>query len=229
MQADVNTEATDGHSALQGAHVVRPLTVSEYLPTDTTDTFRGVSYISELTDDVLLAWLKDQIAQSSSVITPDILEAELKKRVKLDVKEADAKMRFMNLFMKYYTFLEERNLGDLIHSHPKTAIRHICALIRPLGFQKKIENDLALDKAHPRKDWKGFYQHVVENAVSFEDFYASMVQAANRSSQGSATTQPRANWSEMQKSHGTLIKISRNHRSLPRGNPNFPNHQTLQL
>ena len=36
MQADVNTEATDGHSALQGAHVVRPLTVAEYPPLDTT-------------------------------------------------------------------------------------------------------------------------------------------------------------------------------------------------
>ena len=34
---DVNIEATDGRSALQGAHVVRPLTVSEYPPTDTTE------------------------------------------------------------------------------------------------------------------------------------------------------------------------------------------------
>ena len=34
---DVNTEAIDGPSALQGAHVVRPLTVAKYPPTDTTD------------------------------------------------------------------------------------------------------------------------------------------------------------------------------------------------
>ena len=34
--SDVNIEATDGHSALQGAHVVRPLTVANYLPLDTT-------------------------------------------------------------------------------------------------------------------------------------------------------------------------------------------------
>ena len=34
MQVDVNIEATDGHSALQGAHVVRPLIVSEYAPLD---------------------------------------------------------------------------------------------------------------------------------------------------------------------------------------------------
>ena len=33
---DVNTEAIDCQSALQGAHVVRPLTVAKYPPTDTT-------------------------------------------------------------------------------------------------------------------------------------------------------------------------------------------------
>ena len=33
---DVNTEAIDDQSALQGAHVVRPLTVAKYPPTDTT-------------------------------------------------------------------------------------------------------------------------------------------------------------------------------------------------
>ena len=36
MQADVNIKAADGHSALQGAQVVRPLTVAEYPPLDTT-------------------------------------------------------------------------------------------------------------------------------------------------------------------------------------------------
>ena len=41
---DVNIEATDGHSALQGAHVVRPLTVSEYPPTDTTTTLNTAIY-----------------------------------------------------------------------------------------------------------------------------------------------------------------------------------------
>ena len=40
MQADVNIKATDGHSALQGAQVVRPLTVSEYPPLDTTVIWR---------------------------------------------------------------------------------------------------------------------------------------------------------------------------------------------
>ena len=35
---DVNTEAIDDHSALQGAHVVRPLPVAKYPPTDTTST-----------------------------------------------------------------------------------------------------------------------------------------------------------------------------------------------
>ena len=39
---DVHIEATDDHSALQGAHVVRPLTVSEYPPTDTTATFNNL-------------------------------------------------------------------------------------------------------------------------------------------------------------------------------------------
>ena len=36
MQADVNIKATDGHSGLQGAHVLRSLTVVEYPPLDTT-------------------------------------------------------------------------------------------------------------------------------------------------------------------------------------------------
>ena len=36
MQADVNTKATYGHSALQGAHVVRSLTVVKYPPLHNT-------------------------------------------------------------------------------------------------------------------------------------------------------------------------------------------------
>ena len=32
----VNTFAIDGHPALEGAHVVRPLSVAEYPPSDTT-------------------------------------------------------------------------------------------------------------------------------------------------------------------------------------------------
>ena len=53
MQAGVNTEATDGYSALQGAHVVRPLNVSEYPPTDTSnllsDSFHEMNLMEENT------------------------------------------------------------------------------------------------------------------------------------------------------------------------------------
>ena len=43
---NVNTEAIDGQSALQGAHVARPLTVAEYPATDTTTTKRTPSPVA---------------------------------------------------------------------------------------------------------------------------------------------------------------------------------------
>ena len=58
----------------------------------------------------------------------------------------------MDLCVKYFTFLEELNLSDLIQTSPKTADQHIFTLLRPTGFQQKIMNDLALDKANLKKN-----------------------------------------------------------------------------
>ena len=112
----------------------------------------------------------------------------MKKRVKLDFKEADLRMRFMNLSMKYFTFLEERNLNDLIQTNAKTAVHHICTLLRLTCFQLKIVNDLALVKADLKKTRKGFDHHFIENAVSFEAFYSSMVPAPSKSAPFSLDT-----------------------------------------
>lgn len=142
------------------------------------DTFKNVTTVAGLTDDVLLRWLKSQIEEATTIITPEELEGLVKKNVLIKIKEPDPKIRMMSLFMDYYTFLGERNLQHLTENNTKNAVKHVVGLLKPAGFKQKIENDLALEKAELKQDWKGFYAYVIENAVLLEAFYASVVQAA---------------------------------------------------
>ena len=134
------------------------------------DTFEKVTKIDDLSDEVLLAWLQAQAKVSLDSYSPEELEAMIKKSVAMRVSELDPRLRVISLFTDYKTFLREKNIEGIITDNPKVAVEHICSLLRPPTLKKKIENDLALHKTPLRKDWKKFFQYVVEKAVACNEF-----------------------------------------------------------
>jgi len=134
------------------------------------DEFPGVSKFEELKEETLEEWLEEQnVLKLEAISLPD-LEAAIKCTVKMNIHEPDPAMRIKAVFLDYRTLLRTKKWESLIESNPKIAVGHICGLIRPTALKQKIENDLALSHHALRKDWKGFYKHVVQKAILCDEF-----------------------------------------------------------
>jgi len=134
-------------------------------------TFEGVQQVSELSDVALKKWLELQLEDALENVTAEELQSMLKKKVRTDMAETDPKLRIIALFTDYISFLEEYKLQEIIESNPKLAVQHICKVLRPAALKNKVENDLELHKTDLRKDWKGFFDYVVEKAIVCEEFH----------------------------------------------------------
>ena len=132
------------------------------------DTFAGVSERTQLTDENLNEWLTSRCTVPFSTIDPEELCSQVKCRVQMRVGEKDADCRIRLLFADYMEFLRERNIQCLPSKNCKVSVVHICSVLRPPALKQKIERDLELEQTHLKKDWKRFFNHVLEHAKTVD-------------------------------------------------------------
>ena len=131
-------------------------------------TFKGVSTIEELTEDVLLARLEQTNVKDTCLASAENLAMQVQKHLKRDLKEPDPTDRVTNLIMHYRTFLRNRKMSGIIKDKPKKAITHIVSVLKPLDFKCVIAKDISLVNEDLKKDLSKFCAHLKERARNLE-------------------------------------------------------------
>lgn len=134
------------------------------------DTFPAVNTVSDVNNDILHRWLQSQIEQKLDSFIKESIAALVKKSVHTKLQEPDSKLRILNLFADYKTFLRQKNMSSLLTDNPRLAVEHICMVIRPTTLRRKIESDLQVGMYSLRKVWKAISYHVLEKAVICDQF-----------------------------------------------------------
>lgn len=93
--------------------------------------FRILLTFDDLTDEVLLKRLKNQVELKSELLKIEDLEHMLQKRVKIGSKEPDLELGITYNFIVYHTFFTCKGLNDLVESKTNLAVQHLTSLLQP--------------------------------------------------------------------------------------------------
>ena len=130
--------------------------------------FPGVDDFSQLTDDILLKYLRDKDEVRLELVSLEELESSIRISVKINVNEPDPELRIQALFTDYQSILRNKKWERLISDNPKMAIRHTMDLLKPAALKVNITQDLELGINGLKKNWLAFFEHVLQCALLFE-------------------------------------------------------------
>lgn len=126
-----------------------------------------IKKVAELTDEIIKDKL-DEIAGTSRSVSVESALADVKRNVKLDANEPDARLRILMLSASYLELCEKRG-WNFIETSQKAAIKHIISVLRPAGLKQRMQDALELEKADLKHDYFGFMDFLAEKAEIFEE------------------------------------------------------------
>lgn len=126
-----------------------------------------VKVLSDLTDDILKAKLQ-QIAGRSRTVSVEQAFADVKRNVRMDASEPDARLRVMILSASYIELCEKRG-WEFVEKAPKAAIKHIISIVQPPRLKTRMEDALQLERSDLKYDYFGFMEYLAEKAEIFEE------------------------------------------------------------
>lgn len=132
--------------------------------------FPGANEFSQVTDEILMTYLKSKDEVKLEAVSLEDLEVAVKSSVKINVHEPDAELRILALFTDYQTLLRTKKWERLVEDNPKLSVRHITGLLKPAALNSNIEKDLALGIIDLRNRWLPFFEHDVKRAVTCEEY-----------------------------------------------------------
>lgn len=132
--------------------------------------FDQVTEISDLCDEVLLTWLKDQAGVTSTSYNSTDIQALLQRSVKFRFYEPNVSLRIISLFTDYKKFLADHGLKSLTDDNPKLCVTHITSLLQPNTLKKVIERHAYVYDPDLRRNFRAFFQFVLEKAQACDEF-----------------------------------------------------------
>ena len=107
--------------------------------------------------DVTLKAKSEEIAGKSKNVTVDQALAEVKRHIKLDANEPDARLRIMMLSASYLEQCEKRG-REFFEKSQKAAMKQIISVLQPPRLKARMGDALELDRADLEKDYFGFME-----------------------------------------------------------------------
>ena len=129
----------------------------------------AVNLISDLTDDIITNKL-EELSRGSKPVSAEEFLADIKRNVRLDATEPDAKLRTLILQANYVKFCKERG-WRYYETAPKAAVKHILAVLEPPQLKSRIEDALELEQNTLKKDFLKFMKYLAGQAEICESFY----------------------------------------------------------
>ncbi len=106
---------------------------------------QGYTDVNDLTDDVIKNRLCYFVEGSKPVSFDDAL-ADVKRNVRLDFSEPDARLRILMLQTSYLDLCERRG-WNFVENAPKAAIKNIFAVLQPPALTSRIKNAPRLERS----------------------------------------------------------------------------------
>ena len=129
----------------------------------------NVTAISQLTDELIKSKL-EEFCGAIKYVSYDEAMADVKRNVRLDVSEPDARIRVIMLQASYIELCERRG-WNFFEKAQKAAVEHITAVLQPPQLKNLVEDALRLDKGDLNDDFYGFCNFVAEQAEVCERFH----------------------------------------------------------
>ncbi len=156
--------AQPGPGPISWAGSIEPIFLQSLL--FTRDFGEGFNYAVDLTDNVI----KAKFTEFPSGSKPDEALADVKRNVRLDNAEPDARVRILILQASYMEHCK-RCGWDFVDNAPKSSIKHIFAVLQPPALKSGLEDALRLKKNHFKNDFFGFSAYLAEEAAICESFH----------------------------------------------------------
>lgn len=128
-----------------------------------------VTSLDQATNEISLSWLKHDLVDNLDDLSADKLMNIVRANVHMKRSEPDAAFRVRNLILGYQNILVQRHWESFIIDCPKVAVERIFSLLKPEAFKNRVQSNLTLTKKS-EKDWKGFCDYLVTEAVNFGKF-----------------------------------------------------------
>ena len=129
----------------------------------------GINDVGDLTDDIIKVKL-NELSSGSKPVSADEAMADVKRNVRLDASEPDARIRVLMLQASYVEHCKRRG-WDFVNTAPKAAVKHLVAVLQPPALKSRVEDALQLEKNHLKSDFFGFATYLAEQAEICESFH----------------------------------------------------------
>lgn len=128
----------------------------------------SISTVEELTDALLRDYLNGEAQESKEVMNLHSLDDIVKKELRTDMSDSNAKSRMRNLFVSYRAILKRHGVAWLLEDNQKVAVDHVLSAIRPTSVKERLESDLEFAKYELKKNFQGFMKHAIRVAEAFQ-------------------------------------------------------------
>ncbi|CAN8069970.1 unnamed protein product [Agarophyton chilense] len=130
---------------------------------------KDVTDVNQLSDDLIKTKLLGRSGGVRSVSYEEVM-ADVKRNIKPDVSEPDPSLRIFMLRASYLDICERRG-WNCVDSAPKSAVRHIIAVLQPPELKIRMQDALRLEKSSLEDDLFGFCDYLEEQAPIVESFH----------------------------------------------------------
>jgi hypothetical protein len=125
--------------------------------------------VSEVTDELLLAWLERHRDVKKDGLTACQVQEDLSRSLRINMIEHDCEQRVIMLFADYKSILRKYGMAWLVEENTKIAGSHITDALKPIALKKHVKEDLNFGYIGLKKDFLGFMQHVIKPAEQYFD------------------------------------------------------------
>ena len=128
-----------------------------------------ITNINALTDDIIKNKLMHLVSGSKHV-TYDEAMADVKRNVRLDASEPDARLRILMLQTSYMELCERRGY-NFVEEAPEAAVQHLIAVLQPPALKSLVEDALKLTRRGLKEDFFGFASFLADEAEMCEKYH----------------------------------------------------------
>jgi hypothetical protein len=129
-----------------------------------------VTKVSEVTDEVLLAWLENHRDIKKDGLTASQVQTIVSRSLRINMTEKDCEQRVLILFADYKSLLRKNGMAWLVDENTKMSVNHITDALKPSALKKRVQDDLNFGHIGLKKDFLGFMQHVIRRAELYCDY-----------------------------------------------------------
>jgi hypothetical protein len=129
-----------------------------------------VTKVSEVTDELLLAWLEKHRDIKKDGLTASQVQTIVSRSLRINMTEKDCEQQVIILFADYNSLLRKNGMACLVEENTKMAVNHVTEALKPSAFKKREKDDLNFGHIGLKKDFLGFMQHVIRRAEQYSDY-----------------------------------------------------------